>query len=158
LPIHKAKYSGIHRDGKVRKSPKDTIEKREQLREKLPPFLAAPPYGNNNFSAGPPRFHQFRNNLRRILEIAVHDDRGVAAGSLETGRDSSHVAPVTGKLDYHYMRIRGLEVPQYLQRRISGTIIYINNFPVFICFFQSIGDSFMKLQNKYFFIVNGYDY
>ena len=112
MPIQQSEYPGIQRNGKVGECAKKAIEEWEQLGEKLASLLTAAPHGDDNFGATPPRFDQFRNHLGRILEVTVHDDRGIATGSLKARGDSSHMSPVTRQLDDHYMRIRSLQAPQ----------------------------------------------
>jgi hypothetical protein len=77
--------------------------------------LTAPSYRNNDLCAIPPGLHQLRQNFRRILEVAIHDDRGIASRRQKTGGDRPHVSPVAGKLYDHYVRVGSLQSAQYFQ-------------------------------------------
>src|SRR6202020_2157022 len=78
LPVEKAEYSRVQRYGKVGQCAKNTVEEREEFGQKFAPLLPAPSHRNDNLCAIPPGLHQLRQNFRRILEVAIHDDRGIA--------------------------------------------------------------------------------
>ncbi len=89
-----------------------------------------------------------------ILEVAIHQDDGIAVRRLETGGESRLVAEVPGKLHHSHAGIIALKIEQHGQRRIAAAVVYVNNFPTLRCVFQHGNNSRMKRSDIFFFVVN----
>src|SRR4029077_1121830 len=105
LPVQQPKNPRIQGNGKVRDEAHHFIKQRKQPAADSS-FGAAGPFRNYYFGAVLPRFHQFGQDLGRVLKIAIHQHDGVTPGSLQSSREGRLVAEVAGQ--FHDTEVRVL--------------------------------------------------
>ncbi len=92
--------------------------------------------------------------MRRVLEIAIHQNDSIALGRLKTGSESGLVTEVPGKLHDGDAGIIALNIEQHGQRCVAATVVDVNDLPTFRCVFQHGDNSGMKRSDIFFFVVN----
>src|SRR5207237_196393 len=66
---------------------------------------------------------QVGRQLRRILEVAVHDDDGVARRAVETGRDRHLVAEVPREADHLEARVAAAQVREQIGATVRAAVV-----------------------------------
>src|SRR5262245_34572953 len=92
-------------------------------------ILARAALGPNDLAAFEPFVHEVGNELGRILQIAIHDNRRVRVGMSEAGGDGGLVAEVAGQLHYGEMRIGGSLLEQQVGGAVGATIVHVDDLP-----------------------------
>src|SRR5262249_18057149 len=99
LAIHQAEVAAVERDGQIADGVEHAIE--EGVTGALDQaFLALGADGVDDVVAGPPGGDELVEHLGRILQIAVHDDDGLAAGVIESGTDRRLMAEVAAEVHH----------------------------------------------------------
>jgi len=62
--------------------------------------------------------------LRRVLEVAVHDDRRVSRGAVESGGDRDLVPEVACEADDLEARIAAVKVVEKLRAAVGASVVY----------------------------------
>ena len=76
-----------------------------------------------------PAGYQIGDGLWRVLQVAVHDDDAVAAGMLQTGRDSNFLAEVAAEGDRLVAGVAAIYLAQHRKRPVGRAVVDNERFP-----------------------------
>ena len=158
-PAHQAKIAGVDRDRNFREAPDHAVEEScgKQLEWAL--ALARAAHGVDDVVALTPFRHKLRDELGRILEIAVHQDHGVTLRDVHTGRRGKLVTEIAGEVDDHDMLAARKFVANAFERAIGAAVVDQDNL-IGRSAFQTPDDRHNALDERRdvtFLVVQGYD-
>lgn len=73
---------------------------------------------------------QFRNQFRRVLEIAVHQDHGVPVGVMQAGAQRDLMAEIANQSDIADAAIGCREPLDFRQGAVGGAVIDEYDLPI----------------------------
>src|SRR5271165_2827412 len=85
----------------------------------------------DNVVTGRNLFQKQRDVVGIVLQIAIHGDDVLAAGMVETGRQSSGLAEVAAQLDHRYAAVHSCDLAQHGECVIARTIVHQHDFEAF---------------------------
>ncbi len=63
------------------------------------------------------------NQFGRVLQVAVHDDDGLAAGMLQSGRHRCLMTEITAQSDNHSLLVLFMEIVQQVGGRVAAAVV-----------------------------------
>ena len=112
---------GLERD--LREPPHERVEaaRGDELEARL--AAAHPPLGDHHVDPLPPALHELRDDLGRVLQVAVDDHDGVAAGVVEAGGDRELVAERAREVQHAHAGVGGRDPVEDLGRPVGRAVV-----------------------------------
>ncbi len=131
LAVKQAEVPGIQRDFDVRDFIDQTVEHRRGFL--LEPAFAVTFFPNrvNDFVALFPFLNQLQDHFRRVLQVRVDNDSGIAERVIQTGRHGNLVAEVPREIDAAHTRIFFRKPVHDFCGLVRRTVIDEDEFPGF---------------------------
>ncbi len=158
VAVEQAEVPGLHRDDDVGERLDDAVE--QPRGEELEPRLAFAfgAHGVDHLVAFAPLGDQIGDDLRRVLQVGVDDDDGVAARVIHPGGDRNLVAEVPRKVeDDDVLRVLRVERVHQLRRLVAAAVVDEHQLPGFAQARHHIADALIEFFDELFFIVNRRD-
>lgn len=127
---------------------------RPLLEERFP--LTVAPAGRDVAVAFFPPGNHVRQQFRRVLEVGVHDDQGVAFGVVHAGQHGRFLAEITRQGHVGHARIFFVELAQNGQGPVAAAVVDEDEGEGVVC--QAADDGarpFVELGQDGFFVIAG---
>ncbi len=129
LAIHQAEIARIERDFDIRDAVNQAIkDRRSELLE--PGFaLSFSAHSVDDLVTFFPLFRQFQDDFRRILQVSINDDDGIATRIVPAGRDGNLMPKIARKDDRADMPVGFSQFADFFCGAVCGTIVHEYKFP-----------------------------
>jgi hypothetical protein len=126
--IHQAEVAAVERNVEPRQHPQQPVE--QLIGDALDPgLLTRAAHRVDHVPPLAPHPDELGHQLRRILQVAVHDDHGVARRVLEPGADRHLMPEVARQPDDLQAGVAAVCLAQRLERPIGAAVVDQNRFP-----------------------------
>src|ERR1051325_2022962 len=155
-PVHDHEVALIDRDIQVGNFVEQLVKKR--IGSPFEHILLAPgPHAVDDLKTLLPFFHQGGKNLRRILEVSVHDDHSVAPGVLDSRGDRRLVPEIPRETDHAHARIRSVQGGKVGKRVVGASVIDIDDFKILPHSLECGAEAPLQLGQHFLLVENRYD-
>jgi hypothetical protein len=121
-PVEQAEVAGVERDVDLRRAPQQPVEERVRAAQQQP-LLPVPPHAVDDVEAGAPAGEHLRQELGRVLQVAVEQRDDLAARLLEAGRQRHLVAEVAREDEHDHARVALRPVAQELAGAVARSVV-----------------------------------
>jgi hypothetical protein len=126
-PTQKSEVARVGRNLHATRALDEPIEQecRRLFEPRLAIALGALPV--NHVVPGLPFGHQARNQFRRILQVCIDDDHGIACGMVEAGGHRHFLAEVAAEIGDADALVCVVQSQQHTQRVVGAAIVYVQD-------------------------------
>ena len=127
--VHQAEVARVERDVDIGDALQQTVEEAGGPEFELGFALAVGTHGIDDFIALAPFFDHARDRLRRVLQIGVHHDHGVALGKVGPGGNGDLMAEVAAEIEILTRGSLRVQIEQQRERTVAAAVIDADQLP-----------------------------
>src|SRR5579862_9478352 len=157
-PVEQTEVASVARNLDIRDFVDEPVPAvRDQFLERM--FAGArTPLRDHDLETVAPAFHHLRNQLRRVLHVAVNHHDDLPARIREAGHRRRRLAEAPRKRQHFDARIFGVGFADDLERAAGAGIGREDDFEILADLLEHAGHSRQEFGQDLFFVVNGHDH
>jgi len=139
-PAHETEIAGVDGDRDVGEPANDAVERRRGQNFEAA-FAAAPTAGGvHDIVAGPIALEKVTDEFGRVLQVAVHEHDGVAAGRVQAGRGRDLMAEISRQREHAQVRVDPRGGDELLTGGVAAPVVDADDFIIERRFGQAAHD------------------